>query len=60
MSKEIKARVGLLSTAPATDDYDTFGVPEGKVLVGFYLPLERLDDIRFSQDVVITVPEVKS
>jgi hypothetical protein len=50
VSKEIRVRVQHLSI----DD-----VPEGKMLVGFYIPVEHAPDLPLGLPCVLTVPEGK-
>lgn len=56
MSREIKATPGLMSITPIEDNED-IGVPEGKVLIGFYLPIEELENFRFNRECTITISE---
>ena len=50
MSREIKTHPGLLSVDPEE-------VPIGKMLVGFYLPIEAVDKLTLGTPVTITLPE---
>lgn len=59
MSREIKATPGLMSTT-TIEDNEWIGAPEGKFLVGFYLPIDQLQYFRFNKECVITVTESKS
>ncbi len=56
MSREIKATPGLMSTC-SFEDHEDIGAPEGKFLVGFYLPLDQLEHFRFNKECTITVSE---
>jgi hypothetical protein len=51
VSKEIRVRVQHLSIED---------VPEGKMLVGFYVPVEHAKDLPLGLNCIITVPEART